>query len=110
MLQSVIRNLVSNAIKFTRTGGKIEISSFINEDCVVISVKDNGIGMSQEMIDKIFQLDFQINRIGTDGESSTGLGLLLCKEFIEKHDGKIWVESNENIGSNFYFSLPLNQN
>jgi signal transduction histidine kinase len=62
------------------------------------------------MVNKIFQLDFQTNRIGTDGESSTGLGLLLCKEFIEKHNGEIWVESNENIGSTFYFSLPLTCN
>jgi len=109
MLQTVIRNLVSNAIKFTPQGGRITISAGIGENnTAVIAVKDTGIGMSKEMLDNIFRIDVKSNRPGTEGEPSTGLGLLLCKEFIEKHGGKIWVESEEGKGSVFYFTLPYN--
>ena len=107
MLQMVIRNLVSNAVKFTPRGGKITFSARISEDkSVEISIKDTGIGMSKIIVDNLFVINEQTNRKGTDGEASTGLGLLLCKEFIEKHGGKIWVESEEGKGSAFYFSLP----
>jgi CheY-like chemotaxis protein len=109
MLQTVIRNLVSNAIKFTRHGGRITISAGPGENnTVVIAVKDTGIGMSNEMLDNLFRIDVKSGRRGTEGEPSTGLGLLLCKEFIEKHGGKIWVESEEGKGSVFYFTLPYN--
>jgi signal transduction histidine kinase len=81
---------------------------------VVISVSDKGIGMSQTMVNNLFRLDFQSNRKGTEGEPSTGLGLLLCKEFVEKHGGEIWVESEEgNLevgkagGTSFYFTLRM---
>ena len=74
---------------------------------VEISVHDMGIGMSRTMVDNLFRLDVQTNRKGTDGEPSTGLGLLLCKDFIEKHGGKIWVESEEGKGSTFRFTLPV---
>ena len=109
MLQTVIRNLVSNAVKFTSKGGKVIISAKITSDkSVEISIKDSGIGMSQKMIENLFRLDVQTGRKGTEGEPTTGLGLLLCKEFIEKHGGKIWVESEEGKGSDFKFTLPLN--
>ncbi|TAL66105.1 MAG: PAS domain-containing sensor histidine kinase [Bacteroidetes bacterium] len=109
MLQTVIRNLVSNAIKFTPKGGKVTISASLTENnTVLIAVKDTGIGMSNELLDNLFRIDAKNHRPGTEGELSTGLGLLLCKEFIEKHGGKIWVESEEGKGSVFYFTLPCN--
>jgi len=73
---------------------------------IEISISDTGIGMSQEMIDNLFRIDVRTNRKGTEGELSSGLGLLLCNEFIGKHDGKIWVESEEGKGSVFYFTIP----
>ncbi len=74
---------------------------------VGISIKDSGIGMSKEMIGNVFRLDMNTNRKGTDKEPSTGLGLIICKEFIEKHGGKFWIESEEGKGSTFYFTLPF---
>jgi len=107
ILQTVIRNLISNAVKFTRKGGKINVSAkALDNFGVEISVRDTGIGMSPKMVDNLFKLDVQTNRKGTDGELSTGLGLLLCKEFVEKHGGKIWVESEEGKGSSFHFTIP----
>jgi len=108
MLQTVIRNLISNALKFTRKGGKISISAKATGDkSVEISVKDSGIGMKPEMIDNLFRLNVKTNREGTEGEPSSGLGLLLCKEFVEKHGGKIWVESEVGKGSTFHFTLQI---
>jgi len=109
MLQTVIRNLVSNAVKFTSKGGRVHLSAkTIDGPGVEISVQDSGIGMSREMIDHLFLLDVQTNREGTEGEPSTGLGLLLCKEFMEKHGGSIRIESEEGIGSTFFISFPCN--
>ncbi|MCX6276761.1 MAG: HAMP domain-containing sensor histidine kinase [Bacteroidetes bacterium] len=106
MLQTVIRNLISNAIKFTPKDGKVTISSVAGENnTAVIAVKDIGIGMSNKILTNLFRLDINCGRSGTDGEPSTGLGLLLCKEFVEKHGGKIWAESEEGKGSIFYFTL-----
>ena len=106
MLQTVIRNLVSNAIKFSPKGSKVTILAVPKENNTVeISVKDSGIGMNNKILDNLFRLDINCGRFGTEGEPSTGLGLLLCKEFVEKHDGKIWVESEEGKGSTFYFTL-----
>jgi len=111
MLGSTIRNLVSNAIKFTKKGGEVTISARLAGDqSVLVSVKDTGIGMNQKILDKLFRIDENASRKGTEGESSSGLGLLLCKEFIEKHGGKIWVESEENLGSTFLFLLPGHTN
>ena len=107
MLQTILRNLASNAVKFTPKGGEIEVSAKINIDkSIEISVKDTGIGMSGTMVDILFGLNDKTNRKGTEGEPSTGLGLLLCKDFVEKHGGKIWVESEELKGSTFYFTIP----
>jgi signal transduction histidine kinase len=106
MLQTIIRNLVSNAIKFTHTSGRVFLSADRYETgLIVISVKDTGIGMSSDLASRIFRIDEKINRSGTEGEISTGLGLLLCKEFVEKHGGAIWVDSVEGKGSEFRFSI-----
>ena len=107
MLETLIRNLISNAVKYTHKGGEITISAVINNDHFMeFSVNDTGVGMTKEMITNIFRLDSRNNRPGTEGEPSTGLGLIICKEFIDKHEGKIWVESEEGKGSTMYFTLP----
>lgn len=106
MLESVIRNLVSNAIKFTPKGGQVEISASESSlNTVVVSVKDDGIGMNANILEKLFRLSAKINRKGTEGELSSGLGLIISKELIEKHGGKIWAESEEGKGSTFYFTI-----
>ncbi len=110
MFNSITRNLISNAIKFTKKGGKIIIfSEKIDSQFIKISIKDNGIGMNEDILKKIFKIDEQSSRLGTEGESSTGLGLLLCKEFVEIHGGKIKVESVEGKGSIFSFTMKIYQ-
>lgn len=110
MFASVLRNLTSNAIKFTPKGGKITVSAKrANGNFTELAVSDNGIGMDGEMIHKLFNLNEYTNRQGTEGELSTGLGLILCKEFVEKHDGKIWVESEIGEGSTFHITVPNRQ-
>jgi len=107
-IQTVIRNLVSNAVKFTPKGGEVTVIANLDSDKnILISVKDNGIGMNKEIKENLFRIDIKTNRKGTDGESSSGLGLLLCKELIEKQGGQIWVESEEGKGSEFYLSIPF---
>ena len=107
ILQTVIRNIVSNAVKFTPKGGRIRVSAKVTDyNNVEISIKDTGIGMSNKMIDDLFRLDVQTSRKGTEDEPSSGLGLLLCKDFIEKHGGQLWVESQQGSGSTFYFTVP----
>lgn len=108
MFEATVRNLVSNAIKFTPAGGKVKIEAVIAEDHYVETrITDSGIGMSPELIDKLFQIDEKTSRPGTEGEPSTGLGLLLCKEFIEKNGGKIEVRSEIGKGSTFSFTARL---
>jgi ligand-binding sensor domain-containing protein/signal transduction histidine kinase len=107
MFSTVFRNLVSNAIKFTRDNGSISISIQKKEDFCEITVKDNGLGISEENMKKIFRIDNNHSTLGTKGEKGTGLGLVLCKEFVEKHNGKIWVESMIGKGSKFIFTLPI---
>ena len=107
MLKTIMRNLVLNAIKFTDTNGKIDISAEINDGEILISVKDTGVGISKQRLPKIFSIDEVCSTTGTKGEKGTGLGLLLCKEFVERHGGKIWVESELLKGSDFKFTLPL---
>ena len=107
MINSVLLNLLSNAVKFTRPNKMIIVSAKVLEDQMVkISIRDSGIGMPKGMVDKLFILGEKTSRKGTDGELSTGLGLLLCKEFIGKNGGRIWAESEEGLGSTFYFTLP----
>jgi signal transduction histidine kinase len=106
ILQAVIRNILSNAVKFTPKGGTITIQGKEDNKNTIIAIKDSGIGMNTKILENLFKLDVKTNRTGTDDEPSTGLGLILCKEFVEKHGGKIWVESEENKGSTFYFSFP----
>lgn len=106
MMNTLFRNLISNAIKFTQRHGRVEIEYQNSDEQHIFLVKDTGIGMSPEIIEKLFKIDQKVSNEGTEGESSTGLGLLLCKEFVERHNGKIWVESQVNSGSTFYFSIP----
>jgi signal transduction histidine kinase len=107
MLKTIFRNLISNAIKFTNKNGTININSEENSGNVTISVSDNGIGISQDNLAKLFDISKVLTTKGTAEETGTGLGLLLCKEFIEKHGGKIWVESEVGKGSDFKFTLPI---
>ena len=106
MTKTVLRNLISNAIKFTNPEGGIEIRVDQNQNFMIISVTDNGIGIEPEILSKLFDITQVVSTNGTANEKGTGLGLLLCKEFIEKHGGKIWVESELGIGSSFIFTLP----
>jgi signal transduction histidine kinase len=101
MIHTVMRNLISNALKFTPELGTVCVSNTIEGGKNIISVKDSGIGMSQEQIDNIFVFDKQFTRLGTNEERGTGLGLILCKEFIEKHNGILKIESIINGGSTF---------
>jgi signal transduction histidine kinase len=106
MFDTVIRNLISNAIKFTPVGGNISLTADYNSDrSIVVKVSDSGIGMTPELKNKLFLISEKTSRPGTEGEMSTGLGLLLVKEFIEKHGGKIWVESEVGNGSTFSFTI-----
>jgi len=109
MLQSIIQNLLSNAIKFTRAGGNIFISEKANGNRFVrVSVQDTGVGISKENLDKIFRTDSTATTKGTDNEKGTGLGLLLCKEMIERHGGALTVESELEKGTTFSFTMPQN--
>ncbi|MEI6680328.1 MAG: PAS domain S-box protein [Mariniphaga sp.] len=99
MFESVVRNLVFNAVKFTQKEGKVMITTRIAPgNMVEISIKDTGIGMGKDILDKLFQLDANISQKGTEGEPSTGLGLFICKDFVEKHGGRLWAESEEGKG------------
>ena len=108
MTETIFRNLISNALKFTNARGSVVINAKpMNEKEIVISITDTGIGMNDDIRCKLFKLNEQVSRRGTAGESSSGLGLLICKEIIERQEGKIWVESVENEGSTFFFTLKL---
>jgi PAS domain S-box-containing protein len=107
MLKTVLRNLVSNSIKFTNCGGSINIDAKQNSENITISISDNGVGIPPENLAKLFDISEVLTTKGTAEETGTGLGLLLCKEFVEKHCGKIWVESEVGKGSDFRFTLPI---
>jgi signal transduction histidine kinase len=107
MIKTILRNLISNAIKFTNRNGKVEVRAVIENKFAEITVHDNGIGMSEETMHKLFRIDANLTTRGTENERGTGLGLFLCKEFVEKHGGKISVESKPAHGSVFRFVLPV---
>ena len=106
MINTVIRNLLSNAIKYSKKNNKIKIRSIQTEQGTIISIQDFGVGIRAEDIDKIFRIDEHYSTPGTIDESGSGLGLILCKDFIDMHKGKIWVESQLGKGSIFYFLIP----
>lgn len=108
MIDTIIRNLVSNSIKFTKQGGEITIHTeeITDQGVLQISIEDTGIGMKEEVLNKLFKIDEHVTTRGTEKEKGTGLGLILCKEFIEKHGGEIWVESVIDEGSKFKFTIP----
>jgi signal transduction histidine kinase len=105
-VNTVVRNLISNAIKFTPEGGTITLNAQQKGQETIISIADNGVGMSRDIMDKLFRIDTKHSTKGTANEKGTGLGLILCKEFIEKNGGRIWVNSEVGKGSVFYFAVP----
>lgn len=107
MLKTILRNLVSNALKFTERGGAIEVSENDIDEFKEVTVRDTGVGIEPEILKKLFKLDESYTSEGTEDETGTGLGLILCKEFIEKHGGKIRVESKVGFGSKFIFTIPV---
>lgn len=109
MLETILRNLLSNAIKFTGPGGSVTVSAIPRESVVEIAVIDTGVGVSDEDIPRLFRVDTQYTQVGTQGEHGTGLGLNLCRELVEHHQGTIWVDSRQGHGSAFRFTLPINQ-
>jgi signal transduction histidine kinase len=109
MLNTILRNLITNAIKYTPKGGEIKIQVDSHENHVSVSVIDNGVGIEQAIMDKLFKICEKVSTFGTEMETGTGLGLLLCKEFVEKHDGVLSVETEVGKGSVFKFTLPAFQ-
>lgn len=108
MISTILRNLISNAVKYTKPGGEVTIAAVEKLNEIVFSVSDTGVGISPINLPKLFRIDQSYTTNGTNNEMGTGLGLILCKEFIEKDNGKIWAESEVGLGSTFYFSLPYN--
>ncbi|MFN2266990.1 MAG: sensor histidine kinase, partial [Desulfonatronovibrio sp.] len=109
MINTVIRNVIFNAIKFSHQGGNITITAQKASPFVEVCVQDEGIGMDEAIMSKIFSLDKNKRQYGTGGEKGTGLGLILCKEFVEKHGGQIWLESEPGKGTKVFFTLPCDQ-
>jgi signal transduction histidine kinase len=107
MIKTVLRNLVSNAVNFTENGGQVILKSEIEGNEMIINIRDNGVGINQENIHKLFRIDEKVISRNTEGGKGTGLGLILCREFIEKNGGNMWVESEVSKGSVFSFSLPM---
>ncbi len=106
MLTTILRNLISNAVKFSNVGGVVIIMAEKGSTTTTISVIDNGIGISKQDIEKLFRIDIHYSTSGTSEEVGSGLGLILCHEFVEKHNGRIWVESELGKGSTFKFTIP----
>jgi len=107
MFETVLRNLITNAIKFTPHGGRVSVSTIEKGNLAEVAVTDNGVGISEENQKKLFKIDTQFKTVGTADEKGTGLGLILCKEFVEKNGGTISVDSKEGKGTKFIFTLPL---
>jgi signal transduction histidine kinase len=110
MIATIIRNLVSNSIKFTPKGGKISIFASNQDNKTIVSVSDTGIGIKETDMEKLFNEDEVFSTKGTGNEKGAGLGLILCKEFVSKHRGEIWAESVPGNGTSFYFTIPLSNN
>ena len=112
MLSTIIRNLISNAVKFTPKGGNISIKAEKKQQFTEITIKDTGVGISKKMLPKLFDITENTSTEGTENENETGtgLGLILCKEFVEKHAGTIWVESEKGKGASFCFTIPHKSN
>ena len=110
MVRTIVRNLLSNSIKFTEAGGNIHIAARQMFKHVEISVTDSGIGISEEYQKVLFQVDKRSATNSLDTQKGTGLGLVLCKEFVEMNNGKIWADSKVGKGSAFYFTLPVKTN
>ena len=106
MIETVLRNLINNAIKFTPEHGTIEIAAVSLGEEVEISVKDTGVGIAEEDLQNLFRIDSKVKRKGTNNEDGSGLGLILCKEFVEKNQGAIRVKSNLGEGSSFSITIP----
>lgn len=106
MVDAIVRNLLTNAIKFTHSGGRVSVSVTQDEHDLRVSVSDTGLGIGEEHISKLFQIGSHYKRFGTAQEKGTGMGLILCKEFVAQHGGTIWVESEVDHGSTFIFTLP----
>ncbi len=107
MLRTIIRNLIANSIKFTKTGGFVKIDAVAKGKIVEFSITDNGIGIEPQLRSKLFSREAGISTTGTSGEKGTGLGLMICKDFVERHEGEIWFESQPGNGTIFYFTIPL---
>jgi signal transduction histidine kinase len=107
MINSVIRNLVTNAVKFTDRDKKVEILLNPGEKEIEVSIVDEGIGISSEQLVKLFRIDEKFKSTGTAGEKGTGLGLIICREFVEKNGGEITVQSAPGEGSVFSFTVPM---
>ena len=109
MVRTVLRNLVSNALKYTAPDGVVDVGARLLNDKAEVYVTDNGLGMKTEMVERLFKLDQTFSTLGTADEKGTGLGLILCKEFVEKNRGTLAIESELGMGSTFRFTLPLSQ-
>ncbi|MBT8316922.1 MAG: ATP-binding protein, partial [Lutibacter sp.] len=106
MLHTILRNLVTNALKFTHPEGTVKIAIKNTQNEVLFVVSDTGIGIPTKYLNNLFSIDCELSNNGTANEKGTGLGLILCKEFVEQQNGKIWVESKVGEGSSFKFLLP----
>ena len=109
-LYDLIHNLIDNAIKYTDDYGKITLAVELKDNKVRLTVEDNGVGIKEEDTRHLFNLESNFTSKGTNNETGTGLGLILCKEFVEKHKGQIWVDSEIGKGSRFVFTLPVSEN
>jgi len=107
MVEVILRNLIVNAIKFTENSGKIEIYSMPIGEFIEITVADNGIGINESIKSKLFKSDFNESSPGTANEKGSGLGLVICKRFVERHQGKIWIENKTEKGTTIKFTLPI---